>query len=73
MRDRDVEKQYSDVENIQKLERLVECMKTGKPFEISVAGKRIYVPSHARFTIEHEIQGTDEELEFQFKWSTQPK
>lgn len=69
MRDRDVEKEYADSENIQKLERLVECMKTGKAFEIQVAGKRIYVPVRARFTVEHEIEGDDEELEFQFRWT----
>lgn len=69
MRERDVEKQYSDAENIRKLERLVECMKTGKPFEIQVAGKRIYVPVTARFTVEHEVEGSEEELEFQFRWS----
>ncbi|HEX7036670.1 MAG TPA: amphi-Trp domain-containing protein [Pseudomonadales bacterium] len=69
MRERDVEKQYSDAENIRKLERLLECMKAGKPFAIQVAGKRIYVPVTARFTVEHEIDGSDEELEFQFRWS----
>jgi amphi-Trp domain-containing protein len=69
MRDRDVEKQYTDAETIQKLERLVDSMKSGKPFEIQVAGKRIYVPVRARFTIEHEVQGGEEELEFQFRWS----
>ena len=69
MRDRDVEKEYSDAENIQKLERLLECMKNGRPFEIQVAGKRVYVPVRARFTVEHEIEGADEELEFQFRWS----
>ena len=69
MRDRDVEKEYSDVESIHKLERLLECMKNGTPFEIQVAGKRIYVPVRARFTIEHEIEGQNEELEFQFRWT----
>lgn len=69
MRERDVEKRYSDAENIRKLERLVESMKAGKPFEIQVAGKRIYVPVTARFTVEHEIEGSEEELEFQFRWS----
>lgn len=69
MRDRDVEKKDSDAENVQKLERLVESMKTGKPFEIQVAGKRIYVPVRARFSVEHEVEGDDEELEFQFRWS----
>ncbi|MEM6817295.1 MAG: amphi-Trp domain-containing protein [Pseudomonadota bacterium] len=68
-RTRDVEKEYSDDENIRKLERLVDCMKTGKPFEIQVAGERIYVPVRARFTIEHEVGDGEEELEFQFRWS----
>ncbi|MEQ8991198.1 MAG: hypothetical protein RLO46_05150 [Pseudomonadales bacterium] len=40
MRDRDVENSYSDAENIQRLERLLDGMKIGKPFEIQVAGKR---------------------------------
>ena len=46
-------------------------MKTGKPYEIQVAGKRIYVPVRARFTIEHEVEGKEEELEFQFKWTNE--
>ncbi len=68
MSDRDVEKEYSNAENIRKLERLVECMKTGKPYEIQVAGERIYVPVSATFSIEHERVGGEEELEFQFRW-----
>lgn len=71
MRDRDVEKSYSDAENIQTLERLLDSMKTGKPFEIRVAGKRIYVPVRATFSVEHEIEGDQEELEFQFRWTRQ--
>ncbi|MEL6368186.1 MAG: amphi-Trp domain-containing protein [Pseudomonadota bacterium] len=65
----DVEKEYSDVEIIRKLERLVGCMKTGKPFEIQVAGERIYVPIRARFTIEHKVGDGEEVLEFQFRRS----
>ena len=67
--DRDVAKEYSDAENIRKLERLVECMKSGEAYEIQVAGERIYVPVRARFSIEHERAGGEEELEFQFRWS----
>ena len=67
--DRDVAKEYSDAENIRKLERLVECMKSGEAYEIQVAGERIYVPVRARFSIEHERGDGEEELEFQFKWS----
>lgn len=67
--DRDIEKQYSNSENIRKLERLIDCMKSGKPFEIQVAGERIYVPVSATFTIEHERSNGEEELEFQLRWS----
>lgn len=70
MSERDVEKEYSDAENIRKLERLVECMKSGKPYEIQVAGERIYVPVSATFTIEHEREDGEEELEFQFRWKS---
>ena len=66
--ERDIEKEYSNEENIRKLERLVECMKSGKPYEIQVAGERIYVPVSAVFSIEHEREDDEEELEFQFKW-----
>lgn len=68
--DRDVEKAYSNEENIRKLERLVKCMKSGKPFEIQVAGERIYVPVSATFSIEHERGDGEEELEFQLRWSS---
>ena len=67
--DRDVEKQYSNGDNIRKLERLVDCLKSGQPFEIQVAGERIYVPARATFTIEHERSDGEEELEFQLRWS----
>ena len=67
--DRDVAKEYSDEENIRKLERLIECMKSGEAYEIQVAGERIYVPVRARFSIEHERGDGEEELEFQLKWS----
>ncbi len=69
MSDRDVEKEYSNAENIRKLERLIDCMKQGKAYEIQVAGERIYVPVSAQFSIEHEREDGEEELEFQFRWS----
>lgn len=68
-KDREVEKRYSNAENVRKLERLVECMRASTPYEIQVAGERIYVPVSATFSIEHEREGADEELEFQFRWS----
>ena len=68
--DLDIEKAYSHAENIRKLQRLVDCMKSSEPFEIQVAGERIYVPAHAEFSIEYERGDGQSELEFQLKWPT---
>ncbi|MCF6236967.1 MAG: amphi-Trp domain-containing protein [Gammaproteobacteria bacterium] len=67
-RDRDVEKSYSVSEIVSKLRRLADCLENDQPFEIQIAGERIYVPSRAVFSIEHEREGGSEEVEFQFKW-----
>ncbi len=67
-KDRDIEKGYSNDQIVEKLRRLADCIESGTNYEIQVAGERIYVPARAEFTIEHEREGGDEELEFQFKW-----
>lgn len=58
-KDRDIEKGYSNDQIVEKLRRLADCIESGKNF---------YVPARAEFTIEHEREDGDEELEFQFKW-----
>jgi amphi-Trp domain-containing protein len=67
-KNRDIEKGYSNDEIVEKLRRLADCIEDGKNFEIQVAGERIYVPARAEFTVEHERDDGEEELEFQFKW-----
>jgi amphi-Trp domain-containing protein len=67
-KNRDIEKSYSKAEFVAKLRRLADCIESGENFEIQVAGERIYVPDHAAFTIEHERDGDEQELEFQMKW-----
>lgn len=67
---RDIEKTYSDKEFVAKLRRLADAIETGKKFEIQIAGERIYVPVAAKFNIEHERDGADEEIEFQIKWKS---
>ena len=68
-RDRDVEKIYSTSEVVSKLRRLADALETGERFEIQVAGERVYVPARAEFSVEHEREGNEEELEFQLKWT----
>ncbi len=66
--ERDIEKEYSTSEIVSKLRRLADDLEAGENFEIQVAGERIYVPNRATFSIEHERENGEEELEFQFKW-----
>ena len=69
MADRDIEKTYSTSEFVDKLRRLADSLESGEKFEIQIAGERIYVPVRAEFNIEHEREGSEEEIEFQIKWS----
>jgi amphi-Trp domain-containing protein len=66
--ERDIEKQYSTSEFVAKLRRLADSIEQGESFEIQIAGERIYVPVRAMFNIEHEREGSEEEIEFQIKW-----
>jgi amphi-Trp domain-containing protein len=69
-KDRDIEKSYSVKQMVVKLRRLADCLESGKRFKIQIAGERIYIPARAIFNIEHEREGNQEEVEFQFKWRT---
>lgn len=68
-KDRDIEKAYSKKDFVAKLRRLADAVENDKKFEIQIAGERIYVPVSAAFTIEHEREGKEEEIEFQIKWT----
>lgn len=70
-RARDVEATYSASEFADKLRRLADSLESGKPFEIQIAGERVYVPVRAEFNIEHEREGKEEEIEFQLKWANE--
>ena len=67
--ERDVEKAYSNKPFVAKLRRLADCIEQGRRFRIQVAGERVSVPPHAVINIEHEREGSGEEIEFQLKWS----
>ena len=67
---RDIEKDYPLPQFIEKLRRLADALESGDRFEIQIAGERISVPVRAKFNIEHERGGGEEEIEFQIKWST---
>ena len=66
---RDVERIYSVHEAAAKLRRLADALENETPFRIQVAGERIRVPSRAQFSVEHERDDNQEEVEFQLTWS----
>jgi amphi-Trp domain-containing protein len=67
--DRDIEKTYATAEFVAKLRRLADSIEQGSKFEIQIAGERIYVPVRATYNIEHERGDSEEEIEFQIKWT----
>ena len=67
--DRDIEQIYSTDEVVAKLRRLADALETGKSFRIQIAGERFRVPKHAEFSVEHERDGDEEEVEFQLTWT----
>jgi amphi-Trp domain-containing protein len=67
---RDVEQFYSTAEVVAKLRRLADAIEQDKPFRIQIAGERFWVPQRAQFSIEHERDDDEEEIEFQLKWPT---
>ena len=71
-RRRDIEQGYPRRQFIAKLRRLAECLEQGERFRIQVAGERISIPPTVTINIEHERGSSEEEIEFQLKWSLGP-
>ncbi len=72
-RKRDVEKNYPKEQFITKLRRLADALEQGKRFRIQVENERISIPATAVINIEHERGKSEEEVEFQLKWSLDMK
>ena len=70
--ERDIEVIYSTPAVVAKLRRLADALEQEKPFRIQIAGERFRVPGRAEFSVEHEREGDEEEVEFQLKWKIDP-
>ena len=71
MPDRDLTKAYSRTQFVAKLRRLADSIESERAFTIQVAGERLHIPANAVFNIEHERNGSQQELEFQLIWSSE--
>jgi amphi-Trp domain-containing protein len=68
MTDRDIEIDRSKSQFVSTLRRVADALEANMPVRIQVAGKRFTIPAHARFSVEHEVEGASEELELQLSW-----
>jgi amphi-Trp domain-containing protein len=66
---RDIEKAYPTKRFVAKIRRLADALEEGKRFRIQIAGERVSIPPDATINIEHERGSSEEEIEFQLKWS----
>jgi len=69
----EVEKSYATADVVAKLRRLASALEAGKPLEMYIAGKRIYVPSNATVTFEYEHDGDEAEVEIELRWKPRRK
>ena len=69
MSDRDADRSCSKEEFIATLRRVADALESNEPVRIQVLGKRFTVPSTATFSIEHEVDGGEAELELQARWT----
>jgi amphi-Trp domain-containing protein len=72
MANRDVEAIRSRAKFVATLRRVADALEQGEPVRIQVAAKRFVVPAGAKLSIEHEVEGRDEELELQLSWRNAP-
>ena len=68
MSERDVERNCNVNQFVDTLRRLADCLENEESFRIQVCNKIFRVPGKAELSIEHEIEGDEEELELQLKW-----
>ena len=66
--DRDVEAARSKKRAIALFRRVADNLEEDMPWFVSVAGKKIRVPTTAEFSVEHESEGVENCIELQFKW-----
>jgi len=70
--EREIEVSYTPTEFAAELRRLAIvfgiAVENGEQCTMQIAGERITIPAGARFSIEYECEGNEEELELQIKW-----
>lgn len=67
--DRDVEVPHEISSFTAELRRLADALDQGEDYVIEIEGEEITIPAEARFSIAHEREDGEVELEFQVTWT----
>ena len=68
--DRELEKTIPRTAFVAKLRKLADSIERGERFRIQIGGERLSIPVQATFSIEHEREGTAQEIDFQIQWDS---
>ena len=66
--ERDVERITNKAQFIATLRRIADTLERDEAVRIQVLEHRFTIPTDAELSIEHEVEGDQEELELQFRW-----
>jgi len=67
--DRDTEVTHDVPSFAAELRRLADALESGEDYMIDIDGEEITIPADARFSVAHEREDGEVELEFQISWS----
>ena len=67
--DRDIDVAHDLASFVSELRRLADALEHGAEFTIHVDGEDVTVPEGAKYSVAHEREDGDVELEFQITWS----
>ncbi len=68
-KDRDIDVSHDLASFVSELRRLADALEDGAEFKIQIDGEEVTIPEGAKFSVAHERESGEIELEFQITWS----
>jgi amphi-Trp domain-containing protein len=71
--DHDIDVSHDIASFVSELRRLADALEDSTEFTIHIDGKDVTIPEGAKFSVAHEREAGEVELEFQITWSDDPE
>ena len=68
-KDRDIDVSHDLASFVSELRRLADALEDSTEFKIQIDGEEVTIPEGAKFSVAHERESGEIELEFQITWS----